>query len=484
MKKSISGQAIKLANDFLKFNSTCHSPYQVVVTVEEILKSNKFTRLNENEPFNLSPGGRYYIKRGYDSSMIVFDVPTNYKADSLSFKLMATHVDSPCLRMAPRSKKQFKSLEQVCIQTYGGGLWHTWFDRTLVLGGRVVITENGKLVQKIFSSPHAVAKVPNLAIHLQKDRKTFSPDREAHLKPLIAQELEGLFNKTDDVPEHTENSKTPEHLKTAEQNHSLGVLKMIARELNCGTNDIVDFDLCFADSNPPSLFGVNQEFISSPRLDNLFSVFFSLAGYLENLNSGKPSTSSDLNVLMMFDHEEIGSQTYVGADSSYIKTLLNRITTRLRQIETKDKSSDPTLLSQILARSLVISADMAHGVHPNYPSYHQCNHMVEVNKGVVLKFNCNGRYITDSASASIIKLIASKAQVPLQEFIVPQNSPCGSTVGPMLASKLGCVGIDVGVPQLAMHSIRETCGVLDAYHYKEFFREICATVVDDVMVTQ
>ena len=484
MQKSISGQALKLAKDFLKFNSTCHSPYEVVVTVEEMLKSHKFVRLNENEPFDLIAGGRYYIKRGYDSSMIVFDVPKTYKSNSLSFKLMATHVDSPCLRMAPRSKKKFKSLEQVCIQTYGGGLWHTWFDRTLVLGGRVVISENGKLVQKIFTSPHAVAKVPNLAIHLQKNRSKFEPDREEHLRPLIAQELEGLFNKTDEIPEHGKDSKTPENLRTAENNHSLGILKMIARELNCGTNDIVDFDLCFADSSPPSLFGVNQEFISSPRLDNLFSVFFSLVGYLENLESGPANESSDLNVLMMFDHEEIGSQTYVGADSSYIKTLLSRITTRLEQLENKDKYSDPNLLPQILARSLVVSADMAHGVHPNYPSYHQCNHMVEVNKGVVLKFNCNGRYITDSASASIIKLIASRAKVPLQEFIVPQNSPCGSTVGPMLASKLGCVGIDVGVPQLSMHSIRETCGVLDTYHYKEFFRQICTTVLDDVMVKQ
>jgi aspartyl aminopeptidase len=482
MQKALSQQANELAKGFLKFNSTCHSPYQAVDTIEKILKEKNFTRLKEEEPFNLSAGGRYYIKRGFDSSMIIFDVPSNIDTKKLSLKLMATHVDSPCLRMAPRSKKTFKSLEQVCIQTYGGGLWHTWFDRSLVLGGRVVVSENGRLVQKIFTSPHPVAKVPNLAIHLQKDRTNFAPNKETHLRPLIAQELEGLFNRNDEIPEHVD--KSPVDIKTADENHSLGILRMIARELGCGVKDIVDFDLCFADSTPPSLFGLNQEFISSPRLDNLFSVYFSLMGYLENLESGASEKQTDMNMLMMFDHEEIGSQTYVGADSSYVKTLLQRIVTRMQQIETKDASLDPTVLSQVLARSLLVSADMAHGVHPNYPSYHQCNHQVEVNKGVVFKVNCNGRYITDSVSSSVMKLISARANLPVQEFIVPQDSPCGSTVGPMLSSKLGTLGLDVGIPQLSMHSIRETCGVLDTYYYKEFFRQICCTEMDSVRVGQ
>lgn len=482
MKKSISEQALNLAKGFLKFNETCHSPYQVVVNLEKILKNHKFTQLCEDKPFDLTPGGRYYIKRGFDSSMIVFDVPEKFKSEDINMKLIATHVDSPCLRMAPRSKKQFKSFEQVYIQTYGGGLWHTWFDRSLVLGGRVVIFENGKLVQKIFTSPHPVAKVPNLAIHLQKDRSKFAPDKELHLRPLIAQHLEGLFNSSNDVAEISED--TPADVKKADENHSLGILRMIASELGCGVKDIVDFDLCFADSSEPLLFGLNQEFVSSPRLDNLFSVYFSLIGYLENLEKGSINSTSQLNVLMMFDHEEIGSQTYVGADSSYVKTLLDRITTRMQQLEKKDEPLDSTLLPRILARSLLVSADMAHGVHPNYPSYHQCNHQVEINKGLVLKVNCNGRYTSDSVSMSVMKLIAAQAKVPVQEFIVPQNSPCGSTVGPMLSSKLGTLSIDVGMCQFAMHSIRETCGVIDAHYYKEFFRQICSTTTSDVIAKQ
>ena len=482
MQKCISQQAKELANKFLQFNTTCQSPYQVVVTVEELLKKHNFTRLHEDKPFDLSPGGRYYIKRGYDSSMIVFDVPFNIATNSLSFKMMATHVDSPCLRMAPRSKKTFKSMEQVCIQTYGGGLWHTWFDRDLVLGGRVVISENGKLVQKIFSSTNPIAKVPNLAIHLTTDRKNFAPDKEIHLRPLIAQELEGLFNNSEEIPNRVD--KTPLKLKTADENHSLGILKLIAGELGCGVKDIVDFDLCFADATPANLFGLNEEFISSPRLDNLFSVYFSLLGYLENLESESAKSQTDINLLLLFDHEEIGSMTYIGADSSYISTLLQRITARLQQIESKEGQVDSTILPQILARSLLVSADMAHGIHPNYPGHHQCNHQVEVNKGIVFKINCNGRYITDSVSSSIMKLICANADLPVQEFIVPQNSPCGSTVGPMLSSKLGTIGLDVGISQFSMHSIRETCGVLDSYYYKEFFRQICSTTVSDVRVGQ
>lgn len=478
MKSTIQQQGKQLAKEFIAFNTNCHSPYHAVNEVEKILKANQFTRLLENKPFEIEAGGRYYIKRGYDSSMIVFNVPKKVELNNLYLKMIATHVDSPCLRVAPKSIKQFKSMEQCCIQTYGGGLWHTWFDRDLFLGGRVVVLEEGKLVQKIFTSPYPIANVPNLAIHLTKDRSKFSPDKETELRPIIAQKLEEILSAKLEV-ESSEKNKELSHMSKAEGKHSTVLLNMIATELKCAVGDIVDFDLCFADANPPNTIGINQEFISSPRLDNLFSVYFSLMGYLDDLNSSN-GESNHLNMLMMFDHEEIGSNTYVGADSSYVQTLLTRIINKLQ----KPESMDHTLIHQILARSYLVSADMAHGVHPNYASIHQCNHQVEINKGVVLKVNCNGRYITDSVSSSIMKYICGKANIPVQDFIVSQSSPCGSTVGPMLSSKLGTIGIDVGMPQFAMHSIRETCGVLDTYYYKEFFKAICSTSMNDINVGQ
>ena len=320
---------------------------------------------------------------------------------------------------------------------YGGGIWHTWYDRALGLAGRVVVkNEQGRLENKIYKSSKAIAKISTIAIHL-KSSNPLDIKKENDLKPIIATELLRQLNCT-------EEDCSP-------------LKKFLSQELQVNSEDIVDFDLCFADWENAKIFGLYDEFISSPRLDNLYSVFCSLEAMFDSLQNSHEQ--NDCNLLAMFDHEEIGSETYVGANSEFLKTVLQRI------CKSQNLQSEP-----LIRKSFFLSCDMAHSVHPNFSSNHQSNHKPQINKGVVLKRNCNGRYTTDALSGAVVKLVAQNKDVDLQEFIVHCDSRCGSTIGPMVSSLLGCLSVDVGAPQLGMHSISETAGVLDFSYYKNFMQ--------------
>lgn len=429
-----------LAEKFIAFNKDCLSPYHAVNQLETIFQEQKFNKLREDESWKLESGKTYYIVRGGLSSIMAFHVPKNYQPATSALKIFGTHCDSPCIRLAPKFATQAAGFEQAFVQLYGGGLWHTWLDRDLVLGGRIIVNEDGKLRTRLYTSKKPVAKVSTLAIHLQKDRSKLEINKETDLRPIISSLIQN----------EVIGDKKPSPLQ-----------ETIASDLNVSWDNVVNFDLCFADANPSSFFGLNDEFISAPRIDNLYSVFASVEAFLELTQKG--SDSADISILSVFDHEEIGSQTYVGADSNFGPAVYKRIVTAL----TPDAPSD--IFETIIARSLLVSADMAHALHPNFQGNHQQNHRPIMNKGPVLKVNCNGRYTTDGVSGAVIKSVAKRHDVPLQEFIVHNESPCGSTIGPLLASKLGCLAVDIGAPQLGMHSIRETAGVHDMDHYKRLF---------------
>lgn len=435
----------ELAKKFFDFNKDCVSPYHVVSKLKDLCQANNFTLLSEEEPWNLVPGQTYFLVRGGFSSFMSFHVPKNFDPKKSSLKIFGTHCDSPCIRLSPKFESNSNNFEQVCVQMYGGGLWHTWYDRDLVLGGRVVVKKDSKLKYQLFHSEKPIAKISTLAIHLQKDRSKLEINKENDLRPILSSIL---------LNELSPNEDTRTKKLTAFQ-------KSLSERLNCKFEDIVDFDLCFADNQPADFFGLNQEFISSARTDNLYSVFCSMKAFVEFVSSNP--LSCDISVLSVFDHEEIGSQTYVGADSNFGPAVYNRILESMTANQPKD------IVETIMARSILVSADMAHSVHPNFPGNHQKNHCPELNKGIVLKINCNGRYTTDAISGSVIKHIASKNEIPLQEFVVHNESPCGSTIGPILASKLGCLAVDIGAPSLGMHSIRETAGVLDFEYYRKLF---------------
>lgn len=407
-----------LSDRFLEFVNHCISPFHVVHWWKTKLLERGFKELVETENWQLQKAGKYFFTRNC-STIVAFDIGKDFDINNAGkltvdagFKIVGAHTDSPCLRLAPVSKMTSADFHQTCVSTYGGGLWHTWFDRTLRLGGKVVYNNGDAYTTKLWQSSKALLKVPNLAIHLTEERKKFEPNTESHLRPILSSEIYKQLLKP-------EPKVKKEDEKGIYKKHYSGLVDLIANDLGINANTIMDFDLYFADSNPAGYFGLNDEYISSPRLDNLFSSFHSMNALIESENVGRY-----INMVALFDHEECGSESAQGAGSNIIHQAIERI---FKLMSGDLKTSDG--FEKLVQKSFVISADMAHGLHPNYSDKHQSNHRVEINKGIVIKTNVNQRYATDSASAAIIQIIAEKANVPVQDFIVKNDSPCGSTIG-------------------------------------------------------
>lgn len=355
---------------------------------------------------------------------------------------------------------------QVVMQTYGGGLWHTWFDRGLGVAGKVVFHDQankGQLAEKLVRITKPVMIIPNLAIHLQSadERKAFAVNTESHLQPV-------LCSKMFDDEAAAERGEDPK--EDVFGRHHAAVLGFIAKEVGCSPSDIVDADLCLMDAVPSNLVGLYDEFISSPRIDNLLSTWAAVQGLCDFASSADAvAAASDVCVATSLDHEEVGSQSAVGAEGDTLPTWCGRV---LHALEVQAKA-------EVYSRSFLLSADCAHGVHPNYEAKHQGQHRPDLHKGIVIKTNANQRYATTALTSALFREVCKRAEVPVQDFVVRNDSPCGTTIGPIISSKLGMRTIDIGAPQWAMHSCRETCASSDAGHlvklcksFFETFREI------------
>ena len=361
------------------------------------------------------------------------------------------------------------------MQTYGGGLWRTWFDRDLGMSGKVVVQDakSQKITSKLWDSKDALMNLPSLCIHLDRSDE-FKPNKESHLKPILAtQAIDQLFGAGIDT------FKDSPDTFNIEQKHYKTFLSRIASDIGCSIEEIVDFELCAYDHHPPAMIGLHKEFISSPRLDNLASSLCSLDSIIEYSKTGNKD-NSECSMIMLFDHEEIGSCSAQGADSNMLVESTERVLFGCAPAATKED------YYRSIRKSFFISADMAHAVHPNYSEKHQPSHAPKIHEGIVLKINANQRYTTDAVSSSLMKIMAAKSSppVPIQEFIIKQDGMCGSTIGPMISSKCGMKTVDVGAPQLAMHSIREMCGVIDLLYYKFLFSTFFnnfATLSHDLM---
>jgi aspartyl aminopeptidase len=441
----------------------------------------------------VQPHGKYFLTRNA-STIIAFAVGGAWKPGN-PIAMVGAHTDSPCLRIKPVSSKSADGFLQVGVETYGGGLWHTWFDRDLSLAGRVMVrTKAGSVEMKMVRINRPILRIPTLAIHLDRQEK-FEFNKEQQLYPisgLVAAELNRQGeSKPEEKSDETESGDDYQPLAHVTQRHHPYLVDIIAEAAGCTTLDIVDFEMLLYDTQEACLGGLNSELIFSARLDNLMMSFCAVEGLVKSLTESKTfAEDPTIRLIALFDHEEIGSRTAQGADSNILPAVLRRLSVIPSNHDSSEKSFDKladaelsTAYEQSLATSFLISADMAHSVHPNYGGKYEASHRPEMNKGVVIKINANARYATNSPgivllqeTAQLAKPAASYAYaskpssgVPLQLFVVRNDSSCGSTIGPMLSAALGTRTIDVGNAQLSMHSIRETGGAYDVEHAINLF---------------
>jgi aspartyl aminopeptidase len=310
-------------------------------------------------------------------------------------------------------------------------------------------------------------RIPHLAIHLTAERSSkFEWNNETHLKSIISTTF---YDEKDKKNEKQEDNST-----SLDEKVGTKLANLISKTAKIEKNDIIDFDLVLYDVQPSCLLGLDDEFVSSGRLDNLITSFVSVHALINN--SKTLENQSSINFIALFDNEEVGSMSFSGADSEFFGNNLERI---FNTIEGDEEVNSDSFRS-CCARSFVLSCDLSHSIHPNYPEKHQSEHKPVIHGGITIKINPNTRYATDSEGASIIKELCKKADVPFQDFIVRQDSPCGTTIGPIISGKLGIKTADVGIPQLAMHSIRELCGTVDLYHYRKFMEEFLLSYQDCV----
>jgi len=408
--------------NLFSFLTSSPTPFHAVSCIEKTLQLNGFIRLQENVPWHLEKGFSYFLTRE-DSATIAFTLGSDEKCAD-GFRMLAAHTDSPCLQIKPKPDIKTGTYHQLGVEVYGGCLLSTWFDRDLCLAGRVVChMSDGTPAVLLVNFNRPLLTLPSVAIHFNRDANSNNNiDRQKHLPPIIAQAIDKQ------LPDFEE----------------LLIEQLQLEHPHAAIKDILAFDLFCYDFHHPRHLGMHNEFIVSARLDNLLSCHIGLTALAQ---AGTQHNS----LLFCANHEENGSTSATGAHGSFVDSVLERIV------------SDPETRRIMLSNSYLISMDNAHAAHPNYMDKMDPAHEIHLNKGPVIKLNANQRYATSSLSAATYKHICKEADIVPQEFVMRSDMPCGSTIGPITAARLGVRTIDVGAPTLAMHSIRELTGTADPF---------------------
>lgn len=414
------------ANDLLAFIDASPTPYHAVRESIRRLTAQGYRALDEREPWDLKPGDKVFVTRG-DTSIAAFHLGTT-PVDRAGFRLVGAHTDSPNLRLKPSAQVQRHGYQQLGVEVYGGVLYSTWMDRDLSLAGRVVTGKDGRLTHHLLDFRRPLLRIPNLAIHLNRSVNSdgLKLNAQEHLVPVLALERSG----------------------------ALELKAMLVEELARGgarvePGEVLGFDLCLYDTQPSTRSGAHGEFLHAPRLDNLASSHSGLSALLA-MSGPREATCG----VVLYDHEECGSVSAQGAASPFLKDLLERIT-----LAHSDGRRDA--FHRAIRHSFLVSADMAHAVHPNYASMHEPKHQPLLGAGPVIKSNVNQSYATDGETWAWFALCCREAGVTPQNFITRTDLGCGSTIGPISAGELGIRTVDVGSPMLSMHSIRELAAAAD-----------------------
>ncbi|KAI3885320.1 hypothetical protein MKW98_002712 [Papaver atlanticum] len=462
-----------VVSEIINFLNASPTAFHAVDEAKRLLKKAGFEQISERQDWKLQVGKKYFFTRNY-SSIVAFAIGKKFVAGN-GFHIVGAHTDSPCLKLKPVSKVTKAGFLEVGVQTYGGGLWHTWFDRDLTVAGRLIIRESKdgavSYSHRLVRIQEPIMRIPNLAIHLDRSTDGFKPNSQTHLVPILATSVKAELNKAaaGNVSAESDGKTSNDNKDTDYKKHHSLLLQLLASEVGCKPEDICDFELQLCDTQPSIVAGALKEFIFSGRLDNLCMSFCSLKALIDSTSS-ESSLEDEPGVRMvaLFDHEEVGSNSAQGAGSPVMFDALSRVTDSLN-------SSTSKLLEKAIQKSFVVSADMAHALHPNYMDKHEENHQPKMHGGLVIKHNANQRYATNAVTSFIFREIAEKHNLPIQDFVVCNDMPCGSTIGPILASGIGIRTVDIGAPQLSMHSIREMCAVDDVkhsyQHLKAFYEE-------------
>ncbi|SHK58150.1 M18 family aminopeptidase [Tepidibacter formicigenes] len=424
----------EFAKELIEFISNSPTSFHAVKSCKEILKGEGFKELSLREKWDIKEGGKYFVTK--NSSAITAFIVNSENIEKEGFRIIASHSDAPSFRVKPNPEMiSEKSYLKLNTETYGGPILNTWMDRPLSIAGRVTLKSDDILKPKevLVNINKPICIIPNVAIHMNRNVNSgIELNKQVDMLPLL-----GMIN---------ENFEKDNFL-----------IKEIAKELNICMEDILDFDMFLYEYEKGSLIGINEEFISSSRLDNLAMAHASINAFINSNNK------KGINVFVMFDNEEIGSATRQGADSPMLKNILERINLSLK----KDREDFFTGIYS----SFMISADMAHPVHPNKPQKHDPTNRPIINKGPVIKISSNYKYTSDSYSIGVYENICREANVPYQKFVNKSDERGGSTIGPISSTHLDIPSVDIGTPILAMHSIRELGGVIDHYYaYKSFLK--------------
>lgn len=405
-----------VTQQLLQFIDKGQTAYQVVENISTILTQEGFEKIPEYDDWGLKPGGKYYVTRN-GSALIAFQIPIK---EPQGFHIIATHGDSPCFKVKENPEIIVEdNYVKLNVEKYGGMVMSSWLDRALSVAGRVVIREGDKLMEKNIAIDKDLAVIPNVAIHMNRDlNKGMEYNAQKDMCPLISMGQE-----------------------------KGGLLELIAEKMNISSKNILGHDLFLYIREKAKVVGAEEEFVVAPRLDDLQSVFASVTALI------KAASQNFISVCAVFDNEEVGSSTRQGANSTFLTEVMEHLQEGLSITKQRYR--------KLLSNSFLLSADNAHAVHPNHPEYADPTNRPYLNKGLVIKYHGGQKYTTDGISAAKIKDICDKAGVPYQTYCNRSDIAGGSTLGNYVVTQVSIPSVDIGLPQLAMHSAVETAGALD-----------------------